>query len=173
MRSEEELERLWSEGSIPEAGKGTVAHLVVRVAAGDHREVEEMEIDPDRGVEGDYWERDPERDPDRQVTVMMSRVAELLSEGRPVHLSGDNLLVDLDLSEDALPVGTRLRVGQALLEVTAAPHLGCETFSERFGQGALRWVNRKVRRARRLRGVNCRVIEGGRITRGAPVVVNG
>ena len=38
-------------------------------------------------------------------------------DGVPLDAPGDNFLVDLDLSEEALPVGARLRLGEALLEV--------------------------------------------------------
>jgi MOSC domain-containing protein YiiM len=95
---------------------------------------------------------------------MNATVAELVAAGRqPLHEAGDNLLVDLDIGYDNLPPGTRLRIGGALLEVTEAPHTGCSKFSERFGQDALRWVNWRHWRERRLRGVNARVVEGGSV----------
>ena len=53
-------------------------------------------------------------------------------------LAGDQLYVDLDLSHENLPVGTRLAIGTAELEVTAAPHTGCKKFASRFGLEALR-----------------------------------
>lgn len=71
------------------------------------------------------------------------------------------MLVNLELGSDALPVGARLRAGQALIEVTKKPHNGCKTFMARFGEGALDWVNHPEHRARRLRGLNCRIIEPG------------
>jgi MOSC domain-containing protein YiiM len=97
---------------------------------------------------------------------MSARVAELIADGAPVDLPGDNLLVDLDLSAGALPIGARVRVGSALLEVSPMPHTGCRKFAERFGQDALRWVNWKEHRDRRLRGVNCRVLEPGNVSVG-------
>ena len=39
--------------------------------------------------------------------------------------------VDLDLSDDNLPPGTRLAVGPTLLEITAVPHKGCKKFAAR------------------------------------------
>ena len=65
-------------------------------------------------------------------------------------LAGDQLYVDLDLSEETLPAGMRLRVGEALVEVSAQPHTGCAKFAERFGREALRLVNTPVGRALRL-----------------------
>lgn len=121
------------------------------------------------GLVGDRWAID-DRDPLCQVTLMMTGVARLL--GEPLDRAGDNLLVDVDLSESALPVGARLAVGGGVvLEVTPEPHLGCKKFSERFGAAALRWVNLKDHRERRLRGVNCRVVEGGEVAVGDAVVV--
>ena len=88
-----------------------------------------------------------------------------------VHMAGDNLLVDLDLSEAALPVGARLRAGTAVLEVSDQPHLGCKKFQARFGDEALRWINAEEHRSRRLRGVNCRILAGGRVAVGDPIIL--
>jgi MOSC domain-containing protein YiiM len=104
------------------------------------------------------------------VTLMNVRVTELIcADGQPLDLPGDNFLVDLDLSEEALPAGTRLRIGSALLEVSAEPHTGCKKFSARFGLDALLWVNEH--RDRRLRGMNCRVVEPGAVAVGDAVAV--
>ena len=53
--------------------------------------------------------------------------------------------------------------------MTADPHLGCGKFSRRFGVDALKFVNSKVGRELRLRGVNTRVVEPGTIRRGDPI----
>ena len=45
-----------------------------------------------------------------------------------------------------------------------APHTGCKKFKERFGLDALKWVNDN--RDRRLRGMNCRVVEAGAVAVG-------
>ena len=86
-------------------------------------------------------------------------------------MAGDNFLVTLDLSEAALPVGTRVRLGTALLEITPDPHTGCRKFNARFGVEALQWINFRAHRARRLRGVNCRVLADGFVSVGDAVVV--
>jgi MOSC domain-containing protein YiiM len=101
---------------------------------------------------------------------MNIRVVDLIThDGVALDASGDNFLVDLDLSEAALPVGTRLRIGTAVLEVSDEPHTGCKKFRERFGLDALTWVN--DHRDRRLRGMNCRVLEAGAVAVGDSVVV--
>ena len=109
-------------------------------------------------------------DLDAQVTLMNLRVVELIAgDGVPLDTPGDNFLVDLDLAEDALPTGTRLRLGSALLEVSPAPHTGCKKFSQRFGLEALKWVN--DHRDLRLRGMNCRVLEAGSVAVGDAVEI--
>ncbi len=134
-----------------------------------HETPERAEVTPEDGLVGDRW-ASGKRDLDAQITLMNVRVAELVAQnGTPAHMAGDNFLVDLDLAEDALPVGTRLRLGEALLEVSPAPHTGCKKFRERFGLDALAWVN--DHRDRRLRGMNCRVVEAGAVAVGDSVSV--
>ena len=90
---------------------------------------------------------------------------------QPVHAAGDNLLVDFDLSETTLPHGTLLRAGTALLRVSEEPHAGCHKFRARFGDGALQWVNAREHRPLRLRGINCRILESGRVGVGDSITV--
>ena len=93
---------------------------------------------------------------------MNSRVLEALAG--PIDrwpLAGDQLYADLDLSEANLPAGTRLAVGESVIEVTAKPHLGCAKFTRRFGLDAKRWVNSEAGMKLRLRGVNARVVQPG------------
>ena len=174
MRSFEELQQLWDESPALPRNQGAVQLITVRRGRGDHRCPDRIAVSRAGGVEGDRWALDADRDPACQVTLMTTRAAELVAAGeQPLDAVGDNFLVDLDLSEEALPSGARLRLGSALLEVTAEPHLGCKTFRERFGAGALRWVNWEANRSRRLRGVNCRVIEDGVVAVGDLVEVIG
>jgi MOSC domain-containing protein YiiM len=93
---------------------------------------------------------------------MNARVAELVAGGTErMPLAGDQLYVDLDLSADNLPAGSLLAVGQAVLQVSDVPHLGCAKFVERFGAEAMRFVNGRVGRRLRLRGMNTRVVQPG------------
>ena len=107
-------------------------------------------LDLDQGLVGDVWKargssRTPDRsaNPDAQLTLMNARAAQAIAgskERRP--LAGDQLYVDLDLSIENLPAGTRLAVGDAVIEVTPEPHTGCAKFSARFGTEALKFVNK-------------------------------
>ncbi len=174
MRTIEELERLWSENAASPRGRGTVEMIVLRLAGdGERATPERADLSPEGGVHGDRWSQGEEPIVDAQVTLMSSRVAELVADGADRALFGDNLLVDLDLGEEALPPGTRVRVGTALIEITALPHTGCEAFSERFGNEALRWINHKSRRSQRLRGIHGRIIEAGSVAVGDIIEVVG
>jgi MOSC domain-containing protein YiiM len=81
-------------------------------------------------------------------------------------LAGDQLVVDIDMSEANLPPGQRLSIGSAVLEISAEPHTGCVKFARRFGNDALRFVSTPTGQAMRLRGVNARVVRSGQIRAG-------
>lgn len=162
----EDFEARWASAEPAPRGTGTVRLICVRVDEGVHETPERARVTVEDGLVGDRW-GSGRRDLEAQITLMNVRVAELI--GGSLDLSGDNFQVDLDLSEDALPVGTRLRLGDALLEVSPAPHTGCKKFRERFGLDALTWVNDN--RDRRLRGMNCRVLEAGTVAVGDSVAV--
>lgn len=142
--------------------------MVVRRPAEDEREVvAEALIEPGHGVVGDSWSSRQRPNPEAEVTLMNARcIALLAGDVDRWQLAGDQLFVDMDLSETNLPPGSRLRIGSALLEASAKPHTGCSKFSARFGLEALRFVNSAEGRAARLRGLNARVVEGGSVSVG-------
>jgi len=153
---------------------GTVELIVRRPEENEREVVEQAELDPRLGLVGDAWSRQPSsRTPDRsphpemQLTLMSSRVLAAVAGARERWpLAGDQLVVDLDLSEANLPAGTRLTIGEAEIEITAQPHLGCRKFVARYGADALAFVNAKESRALRLRGVYARVVRAGRVRTG-------
>jgi MOSC domain-containing protein YiiM len=155
--------------------EGTV-QLIVRRPAVDEREVvDEASLDLEEGLVGDNWHargRSGGRLPanrDAQVTVMSSRAIALAAGGRDRWpLAGDQLFVDLDLSGENLPPGTRLAVGSAVIEVTPEPHTGCKKFAARFGLDMLELFNSSEGRALNLRGINTRVVEPGTVRAGDP-----
>src|SRR5919112_1681802 len=137
--------------------------LIVRRPCVDEREVlAEGELHPSEGLVGDSWKErgssrtsDGSAHPEMQLNIMNARVIALVSQGRERWpLAGDQLYMDLDLSGENLPAGTRLALGEALIEVTAQPHTGCKKFVERFGLDAMRFVNSPVGRELNLRGIN-------------------
>jgi hypothetical protein len=152
--------------------------MIVRRPAVDAREVlAEGLLDPRHGLVGDGWvarpssrtaDRSPH--PDMQIALINARVlARIAGPRERWPLAGDQLIVDLDLGEDNLPAGTRLAIGEAVIEVTAQPHAGCDKFVARFGGDALTLVNERERRPLRLRGIYARVAEGGRVRAGDEV----
>ena len=151
--------------------RGSLAGIVRRLADGSRERLTEAELCTEHGLVGDGWTRRRPRDPEAQIAVMRHAVAELIGNGQPLGLSGDNLYVDLDISADNLPPGTRLRVGEALVEVTPKPHNGCAKFHARFGDDALRFVQAPATRHLNLRGIFWRVVEGGRLQVGAEILV--
>jgi MOSC domain-containing protein YiiM len=126
---------------------------------------------PEIGVSLDTWGRQAEPHCDRQITVMQIDVAELIANGQPLTLFGDNLFLDLDLSACNLQTGSRVRIGGAILEVTPMPHNGCRKFRARFGDDALRFVSKPELRHRNLRGIYMRVVERGEVASGDAVEV--
>ena len=148
---------------------GGRVEMIVRRPRTDQREVLDAgELDPEAGLVGDKWlsnkrGHDPEY-LDMQLTLMNARVAALVAQSRERWaLAGDQLYVDLDLGDENLPPGTRLRLGEAVVEVTAVPHTGCQKFSARFGVDATRFVNSKRGRQLNLRGINAKVVEPGMV----------
>jgi MOSC domain-containing protein YiiM len=106
------------------------------------------------------------------LNVMNFRVAELIAgSGDRVPLAGDQLFVDIDLSPDNLPPGTRLSIGSAVIEVTPIPHLGCRKFVERFGLDAMKFANSDFGRRHNLRGINARVVSSGALAVGDTISV--
>jgi hypothetical protein len=156
------------------ADAGTVELVVRRPTEGEREVLEEGELSVTEGLAGDDWlargssrTGDGSAHPGMQLTLMNARVIELLAGDRERWaLAGDQLYVDLDLSPENLPTGTRLAVGTAVVEVTDVPHTGCAKFTERFGPAAIRFVNSPEGRARRMRGMYVRVIEPGAVRPG-------
>ena len=150
---------------------GHLALIVRRRADGVRETPQRVRLLPDEGVPGDGWSRRPPRDPEAQLAVMRRDVGELVGNGQPLTVFGDNLFVDLDLSCANLPPGSRLRVGRALVEVTPKPHNGCRKFEGRFGRDALRFVQAPATRDQNLRGIYWRVVESGEACLGDRVEV--
>jgi hypothetical protein len=160
-------------------GVGTLA-LAVRRPAVDAREVLfRAELDPDGGLVGDSWSQRPSSrttdrspHPDMQLNVINSRFVELIAgpDRDAWALAGDQLYLDLDLSVDALPAGSRLAIGdRAVIQVTDQPHNGCAKFAARFGRDAHKMVWSEEGRRLRLRGLNARVLVGAAIRTGDTV----
>ena len=147
-----------------------VLEMIVRRPRTDEREVlAEGELDLIQGLVGDNWRTrgssdtaDGSSHPDMQLNIMNSRVIALVAQNKERWpLAGDQLYIDLDLSAENLPPGTRLAVGSSVIEVTAQPHTGCKKFVARFGLDAMKFVNSSVGQQLHLRGINAKVVQPG------------
>ncbi len=158
--------------------QGALSLIVRRPAVGAREVLDAGRLDVAEGLVGDTWAtrgssrtNDGQRHPDMQLNIMSSRVIALIAGPRDRWpLAGDQLYVDLDLSEENLPAGTYLEIGAAVVQVTPQPHTGCGKFVERFGLDAMKFVNAPLGRALRLRGLNARVVTPGAIRAGDSVI---
>lgn len=142
--------------------------MIVRRPGENQREViESGELTTDGGLIGDSWiDRVDDNGEPRmaaQLTLMNSRVTDAVAVTRDRWpLAGDQIYVDMDLSQENLPPGSRIEIGDAVVEISENPHTGCSKFAGRFGKEALRFANVGVGRENRFRGVNAFVVESGR-----------
>ena len=155
-----------------------VLALIVRRPQVEAREVLEVgELDQFEGLVGDNWKirgssqtADGSAHPDMQLNIMNARVIALLAQQKERWaLAGDQLYMDLDLSAENVPPGTRLSLGEAVIEVTDQPHTGCKKFAARFGLDALKFISSPVGKQLQLRGINAKVIRSGAIRIGDTV----
>lgn len=151
--------------------RGTVDRLVARTADYGRVVHDVVRLTVAGGMPGDRFVDQTKYGPEAQLATMRTDFARVVANGQPLELHGDNLFLSLDLSDENLPAGSRLRVGEALLEVTPKAHNGCKKWAQRFGLAPMR-LNMSARfRPRHLRGIYLRVVEDGECAVGDPVVV--
>lgn len=130
-----------------------------------------IQVSVARGIEGERWLRDPwlklpdgRPDPRIQISVLPKRVADLCWRNRDVSPHpGDTLIADLDMTSANMPVGTRLQVGSAVIEVSDVFNNGCAKWYAQYGADSVKWINHRPHRPLRLRGILCRVVVDGEI----------
>jgi hypothetical protein len=130
-----------------------------------------LEMTVDQGITGERWRTNPwlklpngDPDPRIQVSIFSQRVMDLCWRDRvnSVH-PGDPIVVDMDLGAANLPVGTRLRAGSAILEVSDMFNTACIKWHDRYGNDSLRWINKRENRDFRLRGILCKIVQDGTV----------
>jgi len=142
---------------------GKLEAIVIRPEQNQRESRESVYLSPEGGVQGDRWVTSG-GDPRAQVSLMNARLLKMIArDDERISLAGDNLVVDLDLSEANIQPGQKLTVGEALLQVTDLAHTGCGKFSERFGPDAVRYINAAERRPLHLRGLYARVLKAGTV----------
>ena len=154
--------------------EGPLEMIIRRPRTGEREVLDCGQLDLVEGLVGDKWRIDSSSstpdgsaDPEAQLTIMNSRLIAIVAGTKDRWpLAGDQLYVDLDFSLANLPPGTRLAIGDAVVELTCKPHTGCGLFMKRYGRDATTFVNSRVGRELRLRGVNANVIKPGAIRLG-------
>lgn len=124
-----------------------------------------------KGVSNDYhldqpWLElsDGSADPRIELSIMPWRVLDLCWRERDrVAHPGDNIAVDMSLSEVDLPVGSQLSVGTAIVEVSDVPNDGCVKWKVRCGKDAYKWIIAPEHLKLRLRGLYARVVQDGEV----------
>lgn len=169
--STEELEQGLAHVLESPRDRGELKLIVARPGVEQRDVVAEALLDEEHGLVGDNWltrgsggTDDGSADPEMQLNIMNARVAELVATSpERMPLAGDQLYLDLDLSSANLPPGTRIALGEAIIEVTEPPHTGCKKFAARFGKDAIVFVNSGFGRKQNFRGICARVVRGGSI----------
>jgi MOSC domain-containing protein YiiM len=153
--------------------QGTLELIVARPVEGERETPRSAELTVEDGLVGDRWRASAHTHADgtvnreNQLTLMSTRMLGLVAESDRWPLSGDNLLVDMGLDMESLPVGSRLAIGDdVIVEISQVPHTGCSKFSARFGSDALKFINSPEGRKLRLRGVNAHVVQPGVVSTG-------
>ncbi len=164
-RDHAELTAAFANATSINKEQGTIKLIVARLPQEQRSVLQSAKVTIAEGVDQDRWQIHPTKGVEEQITIMNFEVAHIVavSEER-IPECGDNFYVDMDLSEKNLPAGTQLKIGSAILQITAEPHRGCLKFSRRFGNDALKFVNDKKLLTNRLRGVKAKVIQDGIIT---------
>ena len=149
---------------------GTLDLIVCRPREDERKVLETGALDTENGLVGDCWLTYNDGQIEAQITIMNSRIIDLLAQDKERwKLAGDQLFIDMNLTDENLPAGTRLSIGSAVVEVTPEPHNGCKKFIERFGLDAMKFVNSPVGKQFHLRGIYAKVVQSGTIRQGDKV----
>lgn len=152
------------------ADTGRLEAIYLRVAEGEREIPQQVQLTKPGGVQGDRWKASG-ASVEAQVTLMNARVLDLVAGGHRERwgLAGDQLIVDLDLSQQNTPAGQRLQIDDVILEISEVPHTGCRKFTARFGTDASRFINAPESANLNLRGLNAKVVQSGTVNVGSEV----
>jgi MOSC domain-containing protein YiiM len=145
--------------------------------------VDEVTLIEDWGIEGDYHagklvrhrylaKKDPTQPNVRQVLLIDTQIlAELQQEGIDISsgMLGDNITVT-GLNVMSIPLGAWLEVGEALLEVTEV-RIPCSQLNGMDKRLLKASVIKEEGKKRFRAGIMARVLKGGRVRDGDPIVV--
>jgi len=174
LKSLEDMESCLGHIRQSPSAEGRVDMIVIRPETNKRLVAEAGELDTELGLVGDNWltrgdkhTADGSADTGRQLTLMGSRaIAAIIDSEDRWPDAGDQIFVDFDLSDNNVPPGSRLAIGEAEIEVTDLPHLGCAKFGARFGKPANQFVNSDQGKSLNLRGINARIVKPGMVSKG-------
>jgi hypothetical protein len=160
--------------SAPKDG-AIIEQLCFRPDFGTRTYVDEIGATAADGIDGCRWSHTPwlknedgTGNPHIQVSILQKRILDLVYAPNTDDLHpGDTMIVDMDLSEENLPIGTILQAGTAQLRVGSHWNNACVKWKVRYGADALDWVREEGNIKHRLRGVLCEVVTDGVISNGA------
>lgn len=155
----------------------TVDQLCFRPDRNEREFPQQLTLTRDQGVPNERWLSEPWlRDdtgaPHRgiQVSILSRRVWDAVRVSDDMIHPGDTIIADLDTSMDNLPLGTRLRVGTAVIEVSDVYNEGCVKWKARYGSEAKDWLVTPKNRPLRLRGILCSIEEDGVVKLGDQII---
>ncbi len=151
-----------------------ILHLCYRPDVSERCFTDELQLSCDKGVIGDRWLKEVNNggkysgDKRVQVCILPKRILELVwrEDNEQIIYTGDNMIVDMDLSHENLPIGTHIKIGTALLKVSDVYNGGCKKWIARYGETSFYWFNRDDNRTKRLRGMLCEIITDGVVKKG-------
>ena len=150
----------------------TIETLCFRPDYGQRTFPDRIQLSVARGIEGERWTKAPwlkladgSGDPRIQVSILPKRIMDLCWRDRAnTPHPGDTIVADIDVTENNMPVGTRLQIGTAVIEVSDKFNTACIKWKERYGEESLRWLNHRLYHPLRLRGILCSVVKDGEIS---------
>jgi len=156
----------------------TARQLTFRAGYNQRSHPDRLTLTVAQGVPGERWltapwARLPDGSPDPaiQVSILPTRVHDLVRLSPDQPHPGDTILADLDCSQANLPEGTLLRAGTATLRVSGLFNDGCVKWKARYGAAAKDWITRPGHPPLRLRGLLCAIVADGEIATGNPIQV--
>ena len=161
------LNTAWGGIEPSPADHGSVELIVRRPVGEEREELLSARFAAADGLQGDNWlergrAKGSDPSPDTQITLMNSRVIQLLAGDKSGWAaSGDQLFVDLNITMENLPAGTQLQIGEVTMQISQTPHTGCAKFARRFGAPARKWIMSDIGKQERRRGVYARVVQDG------------
>ncbi|GLS85334.1 hypothetical protein GCM10010873_03070 [Cypionkella aquatica] len=142
--------------------------LCLRPGIGQRAFPDRISMSKSGGIPGERWTTTPwmklpdgSPDPRIQVSILQSRVLDLVWQDRGQPHPGDPIVADLEMSVANLPVGTLIQAGTAVLRVSDVWNDSCAKWKVRYGRDAYDWVRRAPEL--RLRGILCSIEVDGEV----------